>query len=189
MRRLPSAKRCGRRGAIAASRGRDRFAPACVHRQAVQPISTGRRRGRVFSLVSGALPESGATRDAREARKEQHFRARSRPSISGGSVSVREGRRLHLYRVRWTFSVGGTDLLATSPAQDSTLLQFKEKLPGGVNLAGWNTKEVRNGTYAFQHQFQSSACQVLIEGGAMTNRSRNFSSLGHNVACAVSSAG
>ena len=41
---------------------------------------------RVFSLVSGALPESGATRDAREARKEQHFRVRSRLLISGGSV-------------------------------------------------------------------------------------------------------
>ena len=78
--------RCGRRGAIAASRGRDRFAPACAHRQAVRPISTGRRRGQVFSLVSGALPESGATRDAREARKEPHFRVRSRLSISGGSV-------------------------------------------------------------------------------------------------------
>ena len=91
----------GRRGAIAASRGRDRFAPDSPHRQAVWPISTGRRRGRVFSLVSGALPESGATRDAREARKEQHFRVRSRLSISGGSVcAAREGRRLHLNRER-----------------------------------------------------------------------------------------
>ncbi len=32
------------------------------------------------------MPESGATRDAREARKEQHFRVRSRLLISGGSV-------------------------------------------------------------------------------------------------------
>ena len=30
-------------------------------------LQWGRRRGQVFSLVSGALPESGATRDAREA--------------------------------------------------------------------------------------------------------------------------
>ena len=83
----------------------DRFAPNSPHRQPVGPISTGTRRGRVFprrwprnlhtelpvrrgqvfSLVSGALPESGATRDAREARKEPHFRVRSRLSISGGS--------------------------------------------------------------------------------------------------------
>ena len=69
------------------------------HRQAVRPISTGRRRGQVLSLVSGALLESGATRDAREARKEPHYRSRSRLSISGGSVgAAREGRRLHLNR-------------------------------------------------------------------------------------------
>ena len=84
---------------MAASRGRDRFAPDSPHRQAGCPISTGRRRGRVFSLVSGALPESGATRDAREARKESHCRSQSRLSISGGSVcAAREGRRLHLNR-------------------------------------------------------------------------------------------
>ena len=71
---------------MAASRGRDRFAPACVHRQAVRPISTGRRRrGQVFRTVSGVLPKSGATRDAREVRNGPHFRARSRRSISGGS--------------------------------------------------------------------------------------------------------
>ena len=46
--RTPASSLGGRRGAIAASRGRDRFAPDSPHRQAVRPISTGRRRGRGF---------------------------------------------------------------------------------------------------------------------------------------------
>ena len=75
----------GRGWLSTSSQSRDRFAPDSPHRQAVWLISTGTRRGRVFRTVSGVLPESGATRDAREARKERHFRARSRISISGGS--------------------------------------------------------------------------------------------------------
>ena len=74
------------RGAIAASRGRDRFAPDSPHRQAVWPISTGRRRGRVFRTISGGFAGVGAPRDARDVRIAPHYRSRSRLSISGGSV-------------------------------------------------------------------------------------------------------
>ena len=64
---------------------RDRFAPACVHRQAVQPISTRRERGQVFRTVSGGFAGVGATRDVREVHNAAHYRPQSRISISGGS--------------------------------------------------------------------------------------------------------
>ena len=83
--RTPASSLGGRRGAIAASRGRDRFAPDSPHRQAVGPISTGRRRGRVFRTVSGGFAGVGAPRDARDVRIAPHYRSRSRLSISGGS--------------------------------------------------------------------------------------------------------
>ena len=50
------------------------------------PISTGRRRGRVFRPVSGGFAGVGAPRDARDVRIAPHYRSRSRLSISGGSV-------------------------------------------------------------------------------------------------------
>ena len=65
---------------------------------------------------------------------------------------------------RWTFSFGGTDLLATSPAQDSTLLQFKERLPGELAYAGWNTKEVRNGTSVFSVHHPNGFAAQYAEG-------------------------
>ena len=37
---------------------------------------------------------------------------------------------------------GGGDLLATSVAQDSTLLRFKEELPGGLVLSAWSADPV-----------------------------------------------
>ena len=39
----------------------------------------------MFPVVSGGLPELGATRDARDVRNKPHCRSRSRLSISGGS--------------------------------------------------------------------------------------------------------
>ena len=43
---------------------------------------------------------------------------------------------------RLAFSLRGTDLLATSRGQDSTLLRFKESLPGGLVYAGWTIEKV-----------------------------------------------
>ena len=43
---------------------------------------------------------------------------------------------------RLAFSLRGTDLLATSREQDSTLLRFKENLPGGLVYAGWTLEKV-----------------------------------------------
>ena len=38
---------------------------------------------------------------------------------------------------RFATTYGGADLMATSVAQDSTLLRFKEELPGGLVLSAW----------------------------------------------------
>ena len=65
---------------------------------------------------------------------------------------------------RWTSSSGGTDLLATSPAQDSTLLQFKERLPGGLSYAGWSTEKVRNDTSMFSVHHPNAFVAQYAEG-------------------------
>ena len=140
--RTPASSLGSRRGAIAASRGRDRFAPDSPHRQAGWPISTGRRRGQVFSLVSGALPESGAPRDAREARKERHFRAQSRLPISGGSVcAAREGRRLHLYRESTALGDGTGFEVADRVAIVLDLVQ-REELSAGHEAANRRSRRL-----------------------------------------------
>ena len=43
---------------------------------------------------------------------------------------------------RYATTYGGADLLATSVAQDSTLLRFKEELPGGLVLSAWSADPV-----------------------------------------------
>ena len=65
---------------------------------------------------------------------------------------------------RFNVSFRGTDLLATSPAQDSTLLQFKERLPGGLGYAGWNTEKVRNDTSMFSVHHPNGFAAQYAEG-------------------------
>ena len=43
---------------------------------------------------------------------------------------------------RFATTYGGADLLATSVAQDSTLLRFKEELPGRLVLSAWSADPV-----------------------------------------------
>ena len=50
-------------------------------------------------------------------------------------------------RVERTY--GGTDLLATSAAQDSTLLRFKGSLPGGLTYSGWSADPVTHPTRVY----------------------------------------
>ena len=166
--RNPASSLGGRRGAIAASRGRDRFAPDSPHRQAGWPISTGgkkggraelriasgvhrdasRRRGQVFSLVSGALPESGAPRDARDVRIAPHYRSRSRLSISGGSVCA-DG-----FLVGVPFTLQWTKAHLDSPrARESSVSSAGARSPGA-----W--KGV------------SSACDTACSGRSGHHRSR-----------------
>ena len=50
---------------------------------------------------------------------------------------------------RFVVSYGGADLLATSPAQDASLLRFKAALPYGRRYAGWSTRDVPLNGYVF----------------------------------------
>ena len=54
---------------------------------------------------------------------------------------------------RLTKTSGGADLLATSEAQDSTLLRFRSQAPGGLWLAGWTTSSLDSGesVYGIHH--------------------------------------
>ena len=44
---------------------------------------------------------------------------------------------------------GGADLLATSVAQDSTLLRFKGSLPGGLAFSGWSADSISHPTQVY----------------------------------------
>ena len=44
---------------------------------------------------------------------------------------------------------GGTDLLAASAAQDSTLLRFRRSLPGGLTYSGWSADPVTHPTRVY----------------------------------------
>lgn len=44
---------------------------------------------------------------------------------------------------------GGADLLATSVAQDSTLLRFKGSLPGGLSYSGWSADSISHPTQVY----------------------------------------
>ena len=86
----------------------------------------------VFSLVSGALPESGATRDAREARKE-------RGCWQLSSHRRKQLRKTVLVTLRRVF------LASTSRALQSQLVNL-------IGLAGLFKREV----FAPQHQLTLS---------------------------------
>ena len=53
------------------------------------------------------------------------------------------------YDPRLTSTYGGTELLATSAAQDATLLKASRFLPRGLTYAGWTTAIVRDDTSVF----------------------------------------
>ena len=50
---------------------------------------------------------------------------------------------------RHTTTFGGTDLLETSVAQDSTLLQFKSSLPGELFYSGWSADSTSHPTQVY----------------------------------------
>ena len=50
---------------------------------------------------------------------------------------------------RHTTTFGGTDLLETSVAQDSTLLQFKSSLPGELFYSGWSADPISHPTQVY----------------------------------------
>ena len=65
---------------------------------------------------------------------------------------------------RLTFSFGGTEVLATSRAQDSTLLQFKEMLPGGLLYSGWSNQDVPGGSSVFSVHHPNGFAVQYSEG-------------------------
>ena len=65
---------------------------------------------------------------------------------------------------RSTYSYGGTDLLATSPAQDSSLLEFRQALPGGLLYSGWTASPVSIGTSVFSIHHPGGYAAKYAEG-------------------------
>ena len=65
---------------------------------------------------------------------------------------------------RLVLSFGGTEVLATSRAQDSTLLQFKETLPLGLLYSGWTDRSVSNGTSVFSVHHPNGFAVQYSEG-------------------------
>ena len=65
---------------------------------------------------------------------------------------------------RFTVTFGGTEILATSPRQDSTLLEFKRALPGGLLLSGWSTRDVLNGSSVFSVHHPNGFAAQYSEG-------------------------
>ena len=65
---------------------------------------------------------------------------------------------------RSTYSFGGTNLLATNPAQDSSLLEFREALPGGLLYSGWTTSPVSRGTQVFSIHHPGGYAAKYAEG-------------------------
>ena len=50
---------------------------------------------------------------------------------------------------RFATTYGGTDLLETSVAQDSTLLRFRSSLPGGLFYSGWSADSISHPTQVY----------------------------------------
>ena len=71
---------------------------------------------------------------------------------------------------RYSVTYGGGDLLATSLAQDSTLLRLRGPMPGGVSYSGWSADPVRHPSvvYGLHHpggdEMKYSAGRTLGQG-------------------------
>ena len=72
-------------------------------------------------------------------------------------------------------SYEGTDLLATSPTQDSTLLRFKERLPGGLWYSGWTASNVQNDTSVFTVHHSRGDLAKYAEGRVKRTTVANIS--------------
>ena len=66
------------------------------------------------------------------------------------------------------FTYGGTALLATSAAQDSSLLQFQRELPGNLYYAKWSAEEVHTGTYVQAVHHSAGYFAQYAEGRIVT---------------------
>ena len=84
---------------------------------------------------------------------------------------------------RFALTFGGTNLLATRPAQDSTLLQFKETLPGGLLYSGWSDRNVLNGSSVFSVHHPNGFAAQYSEG--LVLRSADFNVDGNIVYDAI----
>ena len=69
---------------------------------------------------------------------------------------------------RYTTTYGGTALLATSAAQDSSLLQFQRELPGNLYYAKWSVEEVQTGTYVQAVHHSAGYFAQYAEGRIVT---------------------
>ena len=87
---------------------------------------------------------------------------------------------------RFTYSFGGTEVLATSPEQDSTLLQFKETLPGGLLYSGWSDQNVFSGSSVFSVHHPNGFAAQYSEG--RVQRTANFNVDGNIVYNALETA-
>lgn len=87
---------------------------------------------------------------------------------------------------RLASSFRGTEVLATSRAQDSTLLQFKETLPLGLFYSGWTSRSVSNGTSVFSVHHPNGFAVQYSEG--RVRRTANFNVDGNIVYDALETA-
>ena len=65
---------------------------------------------------------------------------------------------------RHTTTFGGTDLLETSVAQDSTLLRFKSSLPGGLFYSGWSADPISHPTQVYGIHHPDGAVKKFLAG-------------------------
>ena len=72
---------------------------------------------------------------------------------------------------RGRFSFSGTDLLATSSRQDSSLLRFRDQLPGGLAYSGWTNEKVRIGTSVFSVHHPNGFVAQYSEGRVVGTQS------------------
>ena len=71
---------------------------------------------------------------------------------------------------RHTTTFGGTDLLETSVAQDSTLLQFKSSLPGELFYSGWSADPISHPTQVYGIHHPDGAVKKFSAGRTIRHR-------------------
>ena len=73
---------------------------------------------------------------------------------------------------RYTTTSGGAELLATSEAQDSTLLRLRGRVPGGLHYAGWDPRPMTHPTSVFGIHHPNGGVKKWSSG--LTTRYKNW---------------
>ncbi len=143
----------------------------------------------VFETTAGSFVCSGTLMNATDQARTPYFMTAHHCVSAQRVASTLEALWFYQYTTcsgstlddRFSRTVGGADLLATSEAQDSTLLRLRRRPPAGASLAGWNSRVVGQGERVYGVHHPGGAEKKYVAG--ITEQGAHYEICGEDDEC------